>query len=203
MHRKIIDANAYPSPLRYGAFPKSICTSVNNVTCHGIPDDRPLMDGDIVNVDITVNGMRPLTTASMNRLFLLGILQGIPWRLLNNFSGRWCRWTRSISRCNDKGLFGWGEYTGFVNEDVWNGWSVVHSTGNTKLRSECTVQPDRNGNWTNGQKESIECCACLYWTWNWQIFSWTSRNFPSRLVHFMTHAYLLRYIKWELLFSRK
>lgn len=55
MHNKIIEANAYPSPLRYAGFPKSICTSVNNVACHGIPDDRPLMNGDIVNVDITVS----------------------------------------------------------------------------------------------------------------------------------------------------
>ncbi|KAJ6646083.1 Methionine aminopeptidase 1D, mitochondrial [Pseudolycoriella hygida] len=54
VHQKIIDNNAYPSPLRYGGFPKSVCTSVNNVGCHGIPDDRPLMDGDIINVDITV-----------------------------------------------------------------------------------------------------------------------------------------------------
>lgn len=55
VHAKIIEANAYPSPLRYGGFPKSVCTSVNNVACHGIPDDRPLMDGDIINVDITVS----------------------------------------------------------------------------------------------------------------------------------------------------
>lgn len=36
-------------------FPKSVCTSVNNVACHGIPDDRPLADGDIINIDITVS----------------------------------------------------------------------------------------------------------------------------------------------------
>lgn len=36
-------------------YPKSICTSVNNVACHGIPDDRPLEDGDIINVDVTVS----------------------------------------------------------------------------------------------------------------------------------------------------
>jgi len=45
---------AYPSPLNYKGFPKSVCTSVNNVVCHGIPDDRPLADGDIINVDVTV-----------------------------------------------------------------------------------------------------------------------------------------------------
>ena len=44
----------YPSPLNYRGFPKSVCTSVNNVVCHGIPDDRPLADGDVINVDVTV-----------------------------------------------------------------------------------------------------------------------------------------------------
>ena len=43
-----------PSPLNYRGFPKSVCTSVNNVACHGIPDDRPLLDGDVINVDVTV-----------------------------------------------------------------------------------------------------------------------------------------------------
>ena len=42
--------NAYPSPLNYRGFPKAVCTSVNNVVCHGIPDDRSLHDGDIINV---------------------------------------------------------------------------------------------------------------------------------------------------------
>lgn len=40
-------------------FPKSVCTSVNNVVCHGIPDDRPLADGDIINIDITVQRWNP------------------------------------------------------------------------------------------------------------------------------------------------
>lgn len=52
-HEFIISHNAYPSCLGYMGFPKSLCTSINEVVCHGIPDDRPLEDGDIVNVDIT------------------------------------------------------------------------------------------------------------------------------------------------------
>jgi methionyl aminopeptidase len=44
----------YPSTLNYHGYPKSICTSVNEVICHGIPDSRPLGDGDIVNLDVTV-----------------------------------------------------------------------------------------------------------------------------------------------------
>ena len=45
---------SYPSPLNYVHFPKSVCTSVNEVICHGIPDQRVLLDGDIVNIDVTV-----------------------------------------------------------------------------------------------------------------------------------------------------
>jgi len=52
-HEYMLDHGAYPSPLGYRSFPKSLCTSVNEVICHGIPDDRPLKDGDIVNIDIT------------------------------------------------------------------------------------------------------------------------------------------------------
>ena len=52
-HEFMVDAGAYPSTLNYRGFPKSLCTSVNEVICHGIPDSRKLVDGDIVNVDIT------------------------------------------------------------------------------------------------------------------------------------------------------
>jgi len=45
---------SYPSPLNYNHFPKSVCTSVNEVICHGIPDKRVLLDGDIVNLDVTL-----------------------------------------------------------------------------------------------------------------------------------------------------
>ena len=53
-HDETIRLGGYPSPLNYRGFPKSICTSVNEVICHGIPDSRPLVGGDIVNLDITV-----------------------------------------------------------------------------------------------------------------------------------------------------
>ncbi|PKI60500.1 hypothetical protein CRG98_019154 [Punica granatum] len=54
VHQMIIEAGAYPSPLGYGGFPKSVCTSVNECMCHGIPDSRQLQDGDIINIDVTV-----------------------------------------------------------------------------------------------------------------------------------------------------
>ena len=53
-HEECVRQGAYPSPLNYHGYPKSICTSVNEVICHGIPDSRPLRDGDIVNLDVTV-----------------------------------------------------------------------------------------------------------------------------------------------------
>jgi methionyl aminopeptidase len=53
-HEYMLDHKGYPSTLGYRKFPKSLCTSVNEVICHGIPDDRVLQDGDIVNVDLTV-----------------------------------------------------------------------------------------------------------------------------------------------------
>lgn len=54
VHEACIERNVYPSPLNYYNFPKSVCTSVNEVICHGIPDFREVQSGDIVNIDITV-----------------------------------------------------------------------------------------------------------------------------------------------------
>ncbi len=54
VHAEVLERGAYPSPLGYRNFPKSVCTSVNEVICHGIPDSRPLAAGDIVNIDVTV-----------------------------------------------------------------------------------------------------------------------------------------------------
>lgn len=70
VHEFIIENNGYPSPLNYHGFPRSCCTSVNEVICHGIPDTRPLQDGDIVNLDITVfkNGFH----VDLNETYLVG-----------------------------------------------------------------------------------------------------------------------------------
>jgi methionyl aminopeptidase len=69
-HEFLIGHNAYPSTLGYRGYPKSLCTSVNEVICHGIPDDRPLQDGDIVNVDIT--GYLDGVHGDTNATFLVG-----------------------------------------------------------------------------------------------------------------------------------
>ena len=53
-HQMIIDNGATPAPLNYKGFPKSVCTSVNHVVCHGIPNDKKLKEGDFLNLDVTV-----------------------------------------------------------------------------------------------------------------------------------------------------
>ena len=70
VHDLCIERNSYPSPLNYNHFPKSVCTSVNEVICHGIPDSRALQDGDILNIDITtyIGGVHGDTNAT----FLIG-----------------------------------------------------------------------------------------------------------------------------------
>jgi len=70
VHEATVAAGAYPSPLNYHNFPKSCCTSVNEVICHGIPDQRPLEEGDIVNVDISL--MIGGNHADLNETFVVG-----------------------------------------------------------------------------------------------------------------------------------
>jgi methionyl aminopeptidase len=69
-HEECIRRGGYPSPLGYNGFPKSLCTSVNEVICHGIPDSTVLTDGDIVNCDVTIflDGVHGDTNAT----FLVG-----------------------------------------------------------------------------------------------------------------------------------
>ncbi|MHA6759509.1 type I methionyl aminopeptidase [Streptacidiphilus sp. PAMC 29251] len=69
-HAYMCDHDAYPSDLGYRGFPKSICTSVNEVICHGIPDSTVLQDGDIVNLDVTafIHGVH----GDLNATYLVG-----------------------------------------------------------------------------------------------------------------------------------
>lgn len=69
-HDYVTSHGAYPSTLGYRGFPKSVCTSVNEVICHGIPDDTVLLDGDIVNIDITA--YKNDVHGDTNRTFVVG-----------------------------------------------------------------------------------------------------------------------------------
>ncbi|MEE4185914.1 MAG: type I methionyl aminopeptidase [Gammaproteobacteria bacterium] len=70
-HEYIVnEQQAIPAPLNYRGFPKSICTSVNHVVCHGIPTDKKLRDGDVVNIDITV--IKDGFHGDTSRMFFVG-----------------------------------------------------------------------------------------------------------------------------------
>ncbi len=80
VHDLTIEMGGYPSPLNYHGYPKSVCTSVNEVICHGIPDSRPLEDGDIVNLDVTIylNGVHGDTNAT----FAVGNISDVDAQLI-------------------------------------------------------------------------------------------------------------------------
>ncbi|KAJ2854552.1 Methionine aminopeptidase 1 [Coemansia erecta] len=80
VHEATIARNAYPSPLNYYLFPKSVCTSVNEVVCHGIPDQRKLEDGDIINVDISLykDGLH----TDLNKTYFVGAVDDAAKRLV-------------------------------------------------------------------------------------------------------------------------
>lgn len=81
-HQYIVDVqDAIPAPLDYHGFPKSICTSVNHQVCHGIPCDKKLKSGDIVNVDITV--IKDGYHGDTSKMFCVGVVTPHAQRLVN------------------------------------------------------------------------------------------------------------------------
>ncbi|MCP4952206.1 type I methionyl aminopeptidase [Arenicellales bacterium nBUS_48] len=81
-HRFIVDEQkAIPAPLNYRGFPKSICTSVNHVVCHGIPGEKRLKNGDIINIDITV--IKDGFHGDSSRMFTVGQAPILAKRLID------------------------------------------------------------------------------------------------------------------------
>lgn len=80
VHEYTINNGGYPAPLNYMGYPKSICTSLNNVVCHGIPNETVIKDGDIINVDITtiVDGYY----SDASRMYKMGNISSVANRLV-------------------------------------------------------------------------------------------------------------------------
>jgi methionyl aminopeptidase len=129
-HDHIVDVQqAIPAPLNYKGFPKSICTSLNHVVCHGIPNDKPLKDGDILNIDITV--IKDGYFGDTSKMFMVG---KVP-----EWATRLCQITQE---CLYKGIsvVRPGAHLGDIGEIIQkhaekNGYSVVreycgHGIGN-------------------------------------------------------------------------
>lgn len=126
-HNYIIDVQrAIPAPLNYRGFPKSICTSVNHVVCHGIPSDKRLKQGDIINVDITV--IKDGWHGDTSRMFAVGKVNPAAQRLMDiTHEAMWIgiRRVRPGTRLGDIGAaiqsFVEGEHLSVVREYCGHG----------------------------------------------------------------------------------
>lgn len=80
-HAYITEHGAYPAPLNYRGFPGSVCTSINEVACHGVPNERTLRDGDIINIDVTtiVDGW----CGDTSEMFTVGTISDAARRLID------------------------------------------------------------------------------------------------------------------------
>ncbi|CAJ2648367.1 unnamed protein product [Trifolium pratense] len=174
VHQMIIDAGAYPSPLGYGGFPKSVCTSVNECMCHGIPDSRQLQNGDIINIDVTVylNGYHGDTS----RTYLCGEVSDAMKHLVK--VSEECL-EKGIAVCKDGAPF--KKIGKKISEHAEKyGYSVVerfvgHGVG-TVFHSEPLIFHHRNdegGCMVEGQTFTIEpiltmgSTDCIEWPDNW------------------------------------
>lgn len=124
VHDYTIAQGAEPAPLGYGGFPKSVCTSINNEICHGIPsEDVVLKDGDIINVDVST--IYEGYYADASRMFMIG-----------NVDGKAKRLVEVTKECLEKGIAAikpWG-HIGDIGEAIEshatkNGYSVVRDFG--------------------------------------------------------------------------
>jgi methionyl aminopeptidase len=126
-HNYIVDVQrAVPAPLNYRGFPKSICTSVNHVVCHGIPGDKRLKQGDIINVDITV--IKDGWHGDTSRMFAVGKINPAAQRLIEiTHEAMWIgiRRIRPGARLGDLGAaiqsFVEGEHLSVVREYCGHG----------------------------------------------------------------------------------
>ncbi|KAF0298797.1 Methionine aminopeptidase 1D, mitochondrial [Amphibalanus amphitrite] len=147
VHRLTVQHGAYPSPLNYRGFPKSVCTSVNNVACHGIPDDRPLEDGDIINIDVTVfldghngdcsetypvgqvdqQGLRLIDAARRCRDDAIAICRpGVPFSEIGHGIGRYFHGPPEIYHC-------WNSYPGTMQPGMTFTIEPVISQGSREI----------------------------------------------------------------------
>ncbi len=125
VHNYTISHNAIPAPLNYEGFPKSVCTSINDVVCHGIPSKKEILkEGDIINVDVTTIYKGYYADAS--RMFIIGKAKPIAEKLV--------RVTKEMLDECVKSIIPWKSHLGDIGEICTriarrNGFSVVENIG--------------------------------------------------------------------------
>merc|ERR1711862_1083756 len=132
VYQACVDRQIYPSPLNYNRFPKAVCISPNEVICHGIPDCRPLEEGDIVNLDVSVfyKGFH----SDLNETFFIGQCDEDSHRLVSTAY----RALHAAAKLIRPGTFYRDVGTDIHNEAVKNGCSVVNTYCVTALENFST-----------------------------------------------------------------
>jgi methionyl aminopeptidase len=123
VHEYTIKQGGIPAPLHYNGFPKSVCVSINNVICHGIPDTTELKDGDIVNVDVTT--IMDGYFGDAGRMFIIGNASEVAHRLVRVAEECLYIGIEQVKPYHDLGEVGYA----IEQHAVKNGFSVVRDYG--------------------------------------------------------------------------
>ena len=193
-HDYVVSHGAYPSTLGYRGFPKSSCTSLNEVICHGIPDDTVLEDGDIINIDITayVNGVH----GDLNKTFTVGNVRPEIAQLVEGTREALARGMKAVAPGREVNVigrsieayaqrFGYGvvrDFTGHgVGEAFHSGLIIPHYDSAPQFSTEIvenmvfTIEPML----TLGTRETPGSIAWEMWEDDWTVTtkdkSWTAQ----------------------------
>mmetsp|Transcript_11490 Transcript_11490/g.21487 ORF Transcript_11490/g.21487 Transcript_11490/m.21487 type:complete len:446 (+) Transcript_11490:137-1474(+) len=175
VHEETLKRGAYPSPLNYHGFPKSCCTSVNEVICHGIPDDRKLEEGDIVNLDITcyLNGYH----GDCSEMFVVGEADDNAKKLLQTTYDCWVKAMEFVEPGKD-----YKDIGGIIEDHITErGFTTVRNFCGHGIGSTFHTNPniyhyknnEPNGKMAPGHTFTIEpmicegTAQCLHWPDNW------------------------------------
>lgn len=175
VHEETLKRGAYPSPLNYHGFPKSCCTSVNEVICHGIPDDRKLKEGDVINLDITVylNGYH----GDCSEMFVAGEPDDDAKNLLQTTYDCWVKAMEFVEPGKD-----YKDIGGIIEDHVTErGFTTVRNFCGHGIGSVFHTNPnifhyrnnEPNGQMAPGHTFTIEpmicegTAKCLNWPDNW------------------------------------
>jgi methionyl aminopeptidase len=177
VHEETVKRNAYPSPLNYHGYPKSCCTSINEVICHGIPDSTIVNDGDIINVDVTIyyDGVH----GDCSETILVG---NVDPKLKDLVETTYTAWKAAINHC--KPGVKYNEIGGIIED-------IVSAKGYTTVKEFCGhgvgrifhAMPNvlhyknniRSGVMAPGHTFTIEPMICLgspkpfYWPDEWTV----------------------------------
>jgi len=175
VHAASLERGAYPSPLNYHGFPKSCCTSVNEVICHGIPDDRKLEEGDVINLDITcyLNGYH----GDCSEMFVAGTPDAAAKKLIQTTYDSWVKSMEFVQPGND-----YKDIGAIIEEHITkNGFTTVRNFCGHGIGSVFHTTPnifhyknsEPNGQMAPGHTFTIEpmicegTSKCLSWPDEW------------------------------------